>query len=246
MKETILPFLSNLSVWTSRGACLPACFGGPVRVSCTGGGQTGCSPETPGGLQGSGGYKTNGCRDPLGVKSWCAAACSAASARLLLCLWAALFYPLSFWGRRAVFSNSSELKTADRNTQGPSDPPLHSRPSQCQLFTGWQSDKELREWLRRGVRRQGEQWPLHGFKPCRVSAGKVSLLWEGWVIVMWAAAEHMVHFTGTRPVVIVIFCYSQHNLRWVKSPMWERPIIALTHSNFVSAIWNMEGMRRKR
>lgn len=46
-----------------------------------------------------------------------------------------------FW-KGAVFSNSLRLKTADRNTQGPSDPPLHSRRSQRQLFAGWQSDKE--------------------------------------------------------------------------------------------------------
>lgn len=36
-------------------------------------------------------------------------------------------------------------------------------PSQRQLFTGWQSDKELRELPRRGVRRQGEQWPMRGY-----------------------------------------------------------------------------------
>lgn len=33
----------------------------------------------------------------------------------------------------------------------------HSRPSQRQLFTGWQSDKELGELPRRVARRQGEQ-----------------------------------------------------------------------------------------
>lgn len=100
-------------------------------------------------------------------------------------------------GRRAVFSNSSELKTADRNTQGPSDPPLHSRPSQRQLFTGWQSDKELGELLRRGVRRQGEQWLCVDFSPPERAQGRVSLLCEGWLIVMCSLSGPLIHTWDT-------------------------------------------------
>ena len=60
--------------------------------------------------------------DPLGAQSWCAAACSTAEARLMLCLWAGPFYLLSFLGKEGCFLKQLEAENSRQKHTRPFRP----------------------------------------------------------------------------------------------------------------------------
>lgn len=66
------------------------------------------------------------------------------------------------------------------------------------------------------------------------------------VFGLWATDQHTVYFMGTRSVVIVIFCYSQHSIRRVKSLMWGKAHQPSENSLILSLSYGTRRGGRKR